>query len=150
MFRQGLQLRDFSGTLWAGETENCPPADSDLLGSQEHLVNFDDLFDRRVLANDFPPEPAFTISGITAPATGIKNCAGNGLHTGCLALLTSACGFDCVVHRSDKFCHFKNLLREPLEQPSRQLQPSSQTSVLQHLDAVVASRESLTLPSEIV
>jgi hypothetical protein len=30
------------------------------------------------------------------------------------------------------------------------LQPNSQTSLLQHLDALVASRESLTLPSEIV
>jgi hypothetical protein len=55
---------------------------------QEHLINFDDLFYRRILANDLAAKAGFEVPGVSAPACGVKNRAGNGFHI-FLALLSS-------------------------------------------------------------
>src|SRR6185369_9336454 len=50
---------------------------------EEHLVNFGDFLDGRVLADDFAPESGFEILRCIAAPRWIQGCVESGLHDDC-------------------------------------------------------------------
>src|SRR6266568_5579407 len=76
---------DYASLARSGRTKEQEVADGASGGvesSEKHLIDLNDLFDGRVLANAFATESSFKVPGIAAPASRVKNCAGDGLHIG--------------------------------------------------------------------
>jgi hypothetical protein len=108
---------DHAGLARPGRTEEEQIPDGPVRrvqACQEHLINFNDLFNGSVLANDLAAKADLKVTGVCAPAIGIENGTCNGLHEMRLLSFFGLRGVAAVVETVTKIVTFGTTSRKRL------------------------------------